>query len=349
MKNLFVMGLGNSGKTAIALGLALKFKAEGYQVAYFKPVGGQGCPGSTDVDAVLMKEVLQMSAPLEVIAPCSAGYSYLSKSLHPEWAELIRNAFAELSRDVDVVVIDGATFPHALAASGMDSVSLCKQLNAVALSVLRVKNDFGLDAAIFFNRYLTNQGVELVGNVFSHVERPVLAKIEGIYQPILDQMGFKTLGIIPVQPQIAAPTVGEYYEALGGEILVGENRLDSLVEEVVIGAMTIESALTYLRRANNKAVIIGGDRADLALAALETSTSVLVLTGGLYPDVKVLARAAEKGVAVILVHYDTYTTVEKLGRVSRHIKPGNKEEINLALANIEQYCDWAQILAALQA
>lgn len=56
-----------------------------------------------------------------------------------------------------------------------------------------------------------------------------------------------------------------------------------MVEDIVIGTMAIESALGYLRRTANKAVIIGGDRLEAALYALETSTAALILTGGLYP------------------------------------------------------------------
>ena len=46
MKNLFIMGPAGSGKTSIALGLALKFRQEGYRVAYFKPVGHASGPAS---------------------------------------------------------------------------------------------------------------------------------------------------------------------------------------------------------------------------------------------------------------------------------------------------------------
>ena len=79
MKNLFIMGPAGSGKTSIALGLALKFRQEGYRVAYFKPVGHASGPASReDEDALLMKQVLHMEHPLEIIVPYIAGPSYLS-------------------------------------------------------------------------------------------------------------------------------------------------------------------------------------------------------------------------------------------------------------------------------
>lgn len=348
MKSLFIMGMAGSGKTAAALGLALKMKKEGLQAAYFKPVGNPPRSASQDADALLMKEVLGMKAPLEVIVPCTVGPSYLSRNNQKDRLEAITTAYREISQEVDAVIIDGATFPYALAADGLDSVTLAREFGATVLPVIRIKNDFSFDLAIFFNRYLADRGVASAGNLFSHVERPLQAKIEGVYLPILDQLGYRTVGIIPLRPEIASPTVAEYFDVLGGEILAAEDHLDLLVEEVVVGAMTIESALSYLRRIANKAVVLGGDRADLALAALETSTSVLILTGGLYPDVKVLARAAEKGVPVLLVHYDTFTTVERMAEVSRHLKPGDQQGIQMTLDHIEQHCNWQGIFEALK-
>jgi len=347
MRSLFITGMAGSGKTAIAIGLALKFRQEGYRVAYFKPVGSSGT-GGRDPDARLAREILDLKTPAETIVPCAAGPSYLSRNKKQEWMKAIAAAYREISRDVDIVIIDGATFPYLLAADEMDSVSLAEKLGSVVLNVIKVKNDFDLDFAVFFNSFLAGRGIACAGNLFSHVQRPLLAKTDGVYRPVLDEMGYRTVGIIPARPEIASPTVAEFYEALGGEILTGEDRMDLLVEDVIVGAMTMESALQYLRRAANKAVVLGGDRADLALAALETNTSALILTGGLYPDVKVVARATEKGVPVLLVHFDTYTVIERIAEVSRHIKPGDTRGVRVALENIEQYCNWREILAVLQ-
>ena len=108
--------------------------------------------------------------------------------------------------------------------------------------------------------------------------------------------------------------------------------------------MTTESALSYMRKAPNKALITGGDRSNMALTALETSTSVIIFTGGFYPDVRVLSKAEEKGVPVILVREDTFTTVENLHCVYRSIHPQNTEAIKIVRENIDQYVDWNAIL-----
>ena len=350
MKNLYIMGTAGSGKTSVALGLALKFRAEGLKIAFFKPVGSVPASGARiDEDALLMKEVLKMEQPVETIAPYVVGPSYLSGQRNSrESLQTIRRAHEAVSSGADMVIIGGAGFPHIMGCLGLDAITLALEFKAVSLFMIRIENDYSLDQAIFHNSFLECKGVPLLGNIFHNVPRPLLAKTEGVYRPLLEERGFKALGIIPRHPEVTAPTVQEYLEALGGEVLAGEEHLGRVVEDVIIGAMTMESALGYLRRSPNKAVITGGDRSDVALAALETSTSAIILTGGLYPDVKVLARAGDKGVPVILVHYDTYTTIEKMSAVARRIHPGDERAIKTAAENIEKYCDWRSILRSVQ-
>lgn len=350
MKNLYIMGTAGSGKTSVAVGLALKFRQEGYRVAYFKPVGNaSGATTREDEDVLLMKQLLHMEQPLEAIVPYIAGPSYLSGHKNScESLKTIRQSYEAIADGNDLVIIGGAGFPHIMGCLGLDAASLALEFKAVPLFMIRIENDYSLDQSIFFNGYMECKGAPVLGNIFHNVPRPLLAKTEGIYRPILEERGYRTLGIIPKNTEITSPTVKEYYEVLGGEILAAEEKMDRVVEDVVIGAMTIESALGYLRRAANKAVITGGDRSDVALAAMETSTSALILTGGLYPDVKVVARAEEKGVPVILVHYDTYSTIEKMSEVTRRIRATDEKAIKMAVENIEKHVDWRNVLRALK-
>lgn len=352
MKNLFIAGNPGSGKTAVALGLALKFKDRGLRVGYFKPVDSGRKSASGKIpggDAVLMKEVLGLEAPAGQISPVMAGPSYLNKFAGREnIMDEIRDAYRQVSGGCDVMVLEGAVYPYAMASVGLEAAVLARELDALVVNVLKVEDDYSLDLALFYNNYLACKQADVLGTVFSNVSRTLLAKTGDIFRPRLEANGHRVLGVIPSRAEIASPTVGEYQERLGGEVLVGHENMDRLVEDVIVGAMTMDSALTYLRRAANKAVVLGGDRADLALAALETHTSVLILTGGLYPDVKVLSRAGEKGVPVILTHQDTYTVIEMLGQVSRHIKPTDRVGISIALDNVNRYLDWQYLLQALE-
>lgn len=349
MKNLFIMGTAESGKTSLAVGLAIKFRQEGYRVGYFKPVGKASGTSKLDEDGLLMKEILHMEQPVETIVPFLAGPSYLSGYRNPcESLSSIRQAYEAVAADKELVIIGGASFPHIMGCLGLDAVSLALEFKAAPLFTISIANDFSIDQAIFINNYLACKELSVLGNVFHNVPLPLLAKTEGIYRPILEEQGFKTLGIIPKNQEMTAPTVKEYYEVLGGEIISAREKMDRVVEDVFIGAMSGESALGYLRRSANKAVITGGDRPDIALAALETDTSVLILTGGLYPDVKVAAKAEDKGIPVILVHYDTHTTIKKTSGIARKIRPNDEKAINAAVANVEKHVDWRNVLKSLQ-
>ncbi|RJQ06370.1 MAG: phosphotransacetylase family protein [Bacillota bacterium] len=349
MKSLFVMGQYGSGKTAICLAVALKMKERGLKVSYYKPVWTPaGITDTTDEDASLMKEILGLDADPESISPFTASPHYLARYEDPaHYRDAIREGFKKACRGADTVIVEGTNWPYVMMSLGLDAATLAREFGSTALLVSKVINDYSLDAALVVCRLVAMEKVPMAGVIFNNVPRTLLDKTRGVYGPALEKAGFRVLGSVPRSVELSAPTVAEFEEALAGEVLVGEEHLDRVVEDILIGAMTLESAHAYLRRATNKAVITGGDRADLALAALETSTSVLVLTGGLYPDVKVLARAAEKSVPVILVHYDTYTAAEKLHDVSRKIRPRDTEAIAVARRNLDQYCDWGAILRSV--
>jgi len=342
LKNLYLLHTPGVDHTSVALGLALQFRDEGYRVGYFKPVGD----GPTDQEAVLMQRVLD---PEMVMPPFTAGPSYLSCHQRPSLLpDLLNQAYRQAATHADLVLLGCPAAPWAAAAYRADPASLALAFNAAVLLVARVKNDFSADEAIVYNEYLAMRNVPVAGTLFNNVPRALLAKTRGVYVPLLEERNIPVVGVIPAQATITAPTVAEIHEALGGEILAGENNLHLRVEDVVVGAMTIESALTYLRRSPNKALVTGGDRADMALAALETSTAAIILTGGLYPDVKVIARARDAGVPLILVHQDTYAAVERLNNVTHHIRPADHEAIAAARNNIGTYCRWPDILAALR-
>ncbi|OGO66101.1 MAG: hypothetical protein A2029_06630 [Chloroflexi bacterium RBG_19FT_COMBO_47_9] len=111
---------------------------------------------------------------------------------------------------------------------------------------------------------------------------------------------------------LSALTVGELIKLLDAEVLTKYQRSEALVENLTVGAMTADAALSRFRKSSNKAVITGGDRTDIQLAALETSTTCLILTGNLRPSPLVIKQAEEFGIAVLLVRTNTMETIEQI-------------------------------------
>lgn len=347
MKSLFVMGFEASGKTILTLGLSLCLREKGVKVGYFKPVGTSSSPTAVmeDEGVLLMKEVLDLPTNDEVLSPVSIGSHYLSSTLRQEkYREMIAASFQKIKKEQrpDLLLIGGATNPYILSSYGLDAISLAQSFEAHVIVSVNANSDFSLDQSLFLNHFLKEKGVLVLGNVFNNVFRPLQDKVKGVYQPLFKSQGCRVLGIIPATSEINHPTAREYVGILGGELLMGEEFLDKRIENIVVGSMTMEGALKYLQRSPNKAVVIGGDRNDLALCALETSTSLLILTGGLYPNIKVISQAEEKEVPVLLVHHDTYSTVELIHSINKRfrIHSHDKELIQLVKKNIHSYFDW---------
>jgi len=348
LKNLYLLNTPGCDKTAVTVGLALQLREEGVRVGFFKPVGRPAPHGQADREAALMKSILQLDTPPEVMVPFMAGPFYVSGGCTAaQVPERVLKSFGEVAAGVDVVVISCATAPHVAGSLGLDAVSLFPHFDAVALLVARAENDYSVDEALFFHQCLAARNVPAMGVIFNNVPASLLAKAQGVYRPLLEEKEVRVLGSLPARTILTAPTVEEICEAVEGQVLAGEGNMHRRVEDLLVGAMTIDSAFNYFRRSLNKAVVTGGDRADLALAALETSTSVIILTGGLYPDVRVVTRAQEKGIPLILVPQDTYTTVEKTNAVIHQFRPADQEAVAAAKENIALHCCWADILKEL--
>ena len=128
------------------------------------------------------------------------------------------------------------------------------------------------------------------------------------------------LALLPRSPIMRSITVREIVARLNAEVLCCPNRLDLMVETLTIGAMNVNSALRYFRKATNMAVVTGGDRTDIQFAALETSTQCLVLTGQIPPSPEILERAADLEVPIVSVDSDTLSTVERIDELFGQVR-----------------------------
>ena len=352
MKAIYFSGKAGGGKTAAALGIGIKLREKGLKVSYFKPIGfRRGTVKKDDDDVMLMRDVFELPFSSETVSPVTVNAHYLTARFMKEDKDLyprIEKAFKKCSEGYDVVLVDGSIEPYVGHNQGLDDFELATKLKTAALPIIRADDDFHIDQNLLYMDIWKDNDIEVIGTIFNNVSQTQWNKCNSIYKPLVEEKGFNVLGVVPCQVEISAPTVNEFYDVLNGELIAAPDHMNRLVEDVVVGTMTIESALSYLRRAPNKALVTGGDRSDMALTALETSTSVIIFTGGLYPDVRVLARAEEKGVPVILVHEDTFTTIENLQSVYRSIHPQNLDAINLVKKSIEEHVNWESVLNFVQ-
>ena len=119
---------------------------------------------------------------------------------------------------------------------------------------------------------------------------------------------------IPEDRLLAAPTVGQIVETARARVLVRSQEGDrAVIEHIVIGAISHDSADTYFERFPRKAVVCRSEKTDLGLAALITGAEVLVLSGGNDPSPYLLDRAgASPSTTVLLAPEGTVETVRDI-------------------------------------
>jgi len=343
---------GFSGKNVVCLGIGRRLIRDGKKMGYFKPVGVfpiQHGGVLTDEDVLFFRDALDIKDALVDICPIVLTEGLLTRALKEKAVglyEKMLSAFRKVSAGKDVMLINGLGDLHHGRFMGCAELDFINDTNSKVLLTDRFEYlNVSVDGFLEAKELL---GDKLIGVIVNRIEPAKMDKVQELAVPFLEARGIPVLGMMPEDPVLGAVTVGELRDALGGDLISGEDHLDNLVERFCIGAMNVESALRYFRRVPNKAVVTGGDRSDIQLAALETSTRCLVLTGDLYPSTQIVVRAEECGVPVIVVPADTHRTVEKFESILGALSIRNKGKLERAVELIEQTVDFDAIYAALR-
>lgn len=309
-----------SGKSALCTGLAHRLAQDGLAPAYMKPVRiaeRRTDDETRDADAAFVADILGLKEPPDVIVPICLSPQTVdlilrSKVQLEQYLRRLQEAYRQISAGRQVVLLEGT---RSLSEGGLIDLSpeqVVSALDARALVVVKYASDLqAVDEALMAARVF---GDSLLGIVFNVVPYQQKQFVSDVVVPALNARRIQVYGILPQEHLLTAVSVGEVANVLGGDILCAADHQDELVENLMVGAMNPEAALSYFRRKPNKAVVTGGDRLDIQLAALETSTRCLILTGNLYPSSVILSRAEEVGVPVVLVRQDTLTAVEMIER-----------------------------------
>jgi len=340
-----------AGKTFLSIGFIQKLKNDGKKFAYFKPIGVPKAAFSNKADpdvGFILNTVYKTDHPYDLISPVSIPDAYyvdlVSASRKDECLQKIKNAYDELTNDVDYIIIEGNPSIRKFVRIGIDDVSIAQKLGIKELIYVSVEStDRCIDNFFFTKNYFDFRKIGILGVLFNKIDFEYIARIKEISEDHINRYNIPVLGIIEKSVELFSQRVNEIKEQIGGELIneAASQGLNNLVETFLIGAMNAQSALKYLRQVEKAAFITGGDRTDLAMAALDQEVSTLILTGFIQPDMSVITAANEKGIPIILSPSDTYTTMRNLER----LKPGIQEdEMEKVLNLIEKEIDWDFLL-----
>jgi BioD-like phosphotransacetylase family protein len=312
MKPLIIAGVDKeSGKTVVALGIALNHQGK---VEYVKPLRGELIKVDREVyerDAKLVQQVLNLEATDKEISPID-----LEPHEEQDLDSLIER-MQSMAKEADLLLVEAGTYAESGLCTGVSAFDLATKLDGEMLLVMNA--DVGLfDRVLLLKEFADQRGAAVKGVVVNNAKDDACHKL-------IEGYGLDVVGSIPFEPRLRCFRVREILDVVGGECVAGSKGLDRVVEKVVIGAFSAESALPHMRRIPRKCVITGGDRSDLLMAALSTDTSCLVCTGGMRPTAHVLSEAHEQGVPVIVISGDTYSVAERFEGLEVRINPDDED------------------------
>jgi len=335
-----------SGKSAVSIALGLLLTKEGCKVGYFKPIGIGRYVGNelVEEDVVTVSQILKLEDRLSDVCPIILDKPYLEFVLSSDPLKLkkkVIEAYERVKEGKDVVIVEGSIHYEMGRLIGLCDEEISSMLEMDVLMVVRYTDDYVIDRLLSAKLRF---GERLKFVLFNQVYGYKTSYLKSLAENVLKKRGLEVVGMIPKDPLLAGTFLSEIVEILNGKYLV-EPREDFIIEQLLIGAMSPQSALGYFRRAENCAVITGGDRADLITLALEVpNVKCLILTGNLEPPSIITGMAETKGVPIVLVPYDTLTTVGLIERVFGKGRVRGKKKVKRVLELFESHVDVEKLI-----
>jgi len=337
MVALFIVSVPEaSGKTAVGIGFGRRLRDEGKKVGFLRPVRSGESPEKSAADAGFAKKSLGLTEDVRLLNPALAG----GKAL----ADQTRKAYIEVSQNKDVVIIEGYCGKTPNDENSQTAYEIARALKAKVIAVENYAR--GKSAPQYIDSYL-GFGENLLGFLLNRVPKNKLKRTGEELSSRLAGSKMAIIGVLPEARPLVAFTVGELAEQINGQLLDNGEKAGELVENVMVGAMYVDSGLDYFSRKAGKAAVVRNERPDMQMAALETATRCLVITGSGEPMDYVRFKAEEKDVPVITTQHDTDTVIRHIEDLLDATRFNQEKKLNRLAEVLQANIDFKTLYAGL--
>jgi BioD-like phosphotransacetylase family protein len=350
----------NRGKTTVSLGLIAAVLRRGLRLGFLKPLGQRYLviDGTrADEDAVLVRQVFDLPDALNDMSPVTLPRhfttDFIMGRIDDPLETQVTDAFARISADKDLVVLEGTGHAGVGAVVGMSNAHVAAMLDAPVIVVSeggvgRPIDEIVLNCALFAER-----GVRVLGAIVNKVDVASHPALPEVLRRGLAQQGVELLGWLPYSRLLAKPSLELIVTHLHGELLSGKATPGQTIGDVAIGAMHAGHAMELLT--DRTLLITPGDREDLVLASLAANrlspeapkVTGIVLAGGFHPSPPVLAELRHSGLFTYLVETDTFRTAQAVAEILVKTHPSDTDKIATIIDLVAESLDVDGLLARI--
>jgi phosphate acetyltransferase len=339
---------GETGKGMVALGALDLLTRRVGRIGVFRPI----VRSDDRPDYVL--ELLLDHQGVDMPYESAAGVSYDRVHSDPDAAmSTIVDRYHEAAADRDAMIVVGSDYTGVGSPTEFSyNARVAANLGAPVLLVVhgrgRSPSDVRTVADVATTEITARYG-RLLAIVANRVDPDQLDAVrDALAGPV-------PAYVIPQEPFLTAPTVGDLLEACGGTLRSGDpEMLSREAIDVLVGAMTLPNVLDRL--VDGGVVVTPSDRVDVLLGVLMAHASQtfpvlagVFLNGGfdIPPQIEQLVAGMGPRLPIVTTQGDTYPTATRLASARGRLSKDSPRKVERALTLFEKHVDGGELLTRL--
>lgn len=334
----------NAGKTSIIAGLA---KVTNKSIGYIKPFGDRLLyrkKNLWDYDSALINNLFDLSQEPKDM---SIGFEHSKlRFMYDEAAvrEKLLKMIDTVGQEKELLIIEGGKDLTYGLSVHLDPISVAKYTDSKLILIVSGDDNTILDDIAFIQKQMHLSDMQLMGVIINKVQR-----VEDFKETYLDSIvkaGVKVFGVIPYKQSLTYFTMSYLVDPLFAKVISGENALNNVIENILVGAMSFDALLSssILQRNENNLIITSGERSDIILAALEGDSAGIILTNNTLPHANIVSKAIDRNVPMLLVSADTYQVARSIDRMIPLLIRDSITKIKLIEELVWKYVNTSEII-----
>ncbi|EHB55818.1 phosphate acetyltransferase [Mycolicibacterium rhodesiae JS60] len=331
---------GDTGKSTVALGILHRLTAIVPRAGVFRPITRR-----ENRDYILELLLAHSNAGLTYEECVGVTYQRLHADPDGAIADIV-DRYHEVAARCDAVVIVGSDYTDVATPTELSvNARIAANLGAPVVLSVRARDRTPKEVAEVVELCLVELATQHAHTAAVVANRADPAELHAVAQACAN-LGPRVY-VIPEEPLLVAPTVGDLSHAVDGVLVHGDSSLlGREVMGILVAGMTAEHCLERLTE--GVVVITPGDRSDVVLAVTSAhaakgfpSLSAVILNGGLplHRSIAELVTGLGLRLPIIATDLGTFETASAVAGTRGRVTAAARRKVDTAISLMERYVD----------